>query len=171
MVWVNIIAVFILFFSLIGGLKEGAVKQGSNLLVLVIAIPLTGLSYRLLAGILSFLPGTNWESFFGFFITFALISAIFHIILLLPVKITGKIWKKGLLFRLSGGAFNLVNAGMGMTLFALILAVYPIIDWLERAVINAGVIVWLVEHLSFVQSMLPEIFQKTITLSVTLLFR
>ena len=57
---VDIIVIIILILSFVGGLKDGAVKSFFSLLALVIAIPLTGLSYRLLATILSFLPGTNW---------------------------------------------------------------------------------------------------------------
>ena len=46
-----------------------------------------------------------------------------------------------------------------MVVFALALGAYPIIEWLERAVTNSGVVVWLVEQLGFLQAMLPEIFQ------------
>ena len=164
MIWVNIIAVIILFFSLVGGLKEGAVKQFFNLLVLIIAIPLAGLFCSFIATVFSFLPGTNWENFFGFFITLALISVIFHIIFFVPNRITRKIWKKGLLFRVFGGAFNLLNASIGLVVLTLVLATYPILDWLERVVTNASVPVWLVDHLAFVQAMLPEVFHKTASL-------
>ena len=90
MIWVNIIAVIILIFSLLGGLKEGAVKHFFNLIILIVAIPLAGLSYRLIAAILSFLPGTNWENFIGFFIALAIISGLLHFRYLLPRKITKK---------------------------------------------------------------------------------
>ena len=76
MLWVNIIAIIILFFSFIGGLKEGAVKQFVNLLAAIIAIPLAGLSYHLLATVLAFLPGTNWENFIGFFVALAVFIAM-----------------------------------------------------------------------------------------------
>ena len=159
MLLVNIIAAIILFFSLIGGLKEGAVKNFFSLMALIIAIPLAGLSYRLIATILAFLPGTNWENFLGFFITIGLISAIFHLIFLLPRKITQAIWRRGTFFRLLGGALNILNASIGMVVFTLTLGAYPIIDWLAQAVTNAIVPAWLVEHLSFIQTMLPEIFR------------
>ena len=161
MILVNIIAVIILSFSIIGGLKEGAVKNFFSLMVLIIAIPLAGLSYRLIATILAFLPGTNWENFLGFFITLGLISAIFHLVFLLPRKITQQIWRKGTFFRLLGGALNVLNASIGLVVFTLVLGTYPIIDWLAQAVTNASVPVWMVEHLSFIQTMLPEIFHDT----------
>ena len=166
MVWVNIIAVLILVFSFFGGLREGAVKQFFNLTILIIAIPLAGLSYRLIAIILSFLPGTNWENFIGFFIALALISIILHLIVLLPRRIVQKVWKRGLFFRLLGGALNAVNAGIGMAVFTLVLLAYPIFDWLERAVANSSVLAGLVNIFGFIQAMLPELFQHAADLMV-----
>ena len=166
MILVNIIAVIILILSLLGGLKEGAVKHFFNLLVLIIAIPLAGFSYHLIAIVLSFLPGENWENFVGFFIAMALISVILHFIFLLPRKIIQKLWKRGMLFRLLGGALNIVNAGIGLTVLTLAVGAYPIFDWLERAVANSNVLMWLVETLGFVQAMLPAAFQDAATLMV-----
>ena len=166
MIWVNIIAVLILLLSLFGGLREGAVKQFFNLVMLLIAIPLTGFSYHLLAKLLSFLPGENWENFIGFFITLAIISVILHLIALLPRRLVQKIWRRGLFFRLIGGALNLVNASIGMVVFTLVLLAYPIFGWLERAVANSGVLASLVEIFGFVQSILPQVFQSAATLVV-----
>ena len=41
-----------------------------------------------------------------------------------------------------------------------ILGAYPIFEWLERVVASSSVLAWLVEQLSFVPAMLPEIFQN-----------
>jgi uncharacterized membrane protein required for colicin V production len=143
MSWViDIIVIIILILSFVGGLKDGAIKSFFSLLALIIAIPIAGLSYLLLAAILSFLPGTNWENFFGFFITMGIISVILHLIFLLPRKFTQKIWKKGILFRLLGGALNALGACIGFTVFTLVLRAYPIFDWLERVVSGS----WLVAH-------------------------
>lgn len=166
MIWINIIAVIILILSFLGGLREGAVKQSFSLLVLIIAIPLAGFSYRLLAIILSFLPGENWENFVGFFIALALISVILHFIVLLPRRIVQKIWRRGLFFRLLGGALNAINASIGMVVFTLVLLAYPIFDWLERAVANSGVLVGLVNMFGFIQAMLPEAFRSAAGLMV-----
>ena len=160
--WVNILAVLILFFSLIGGLKEGAVKSFFSLIALIIAIPLTGISYHLLTNVLSFLPGENWEHFIGFFITLALISIVLHLVFLIPKKFAQKAWNKGVLFRLMGGALNIFNTTIGMVLFTLLIQTYPIISWLEQAVTDSSVLTWLVVHLNFVQTMLPEIFQRDV---------
>ncbi len=162
MIWVSIIAVIILILSFFGGLKEGAVKQFFNLVVLLIAIPLAGFSYRLLAALLSFLPGENWENFFGFFIALALISVILHFIALLPRRIIQKIWKRGLFFRLLGGALNLVNASLFLVVFTLILLAYPIFDWLERWVAGSSVLASLVEIFGFVQAMLLQVHDELV---------
>ena len=161
--WFDIIVIIILVLSFLGGLKEGAVKTFFSLVALIIAIPLAGLSYHLIATLLSFLPGTNWENFFGFFITMAIISVILHFIFFLPRKIIQKIWKKGMLFRLLGGALNILGAIIGMVVFTLVLLAYPIFDWLERWVSSSGILASLVDAFGFVQSMLPEVFRQVIT--------
>lgn len=166
MILVDIIAFIILVLSLLGGLKEGAVKYFFNLLVLIIAIPLAGISYHLIAIVLSFLPGENWENFVGFFIALALISVILHFVFFLPRRIIQKFWRKGIIFRLLGGAVNTVSAGIGLTVLTLAVGAYPIFDWLERAVANSNVLMWLVEILGFVQAMLPAAFQDAATLMV-----
>jgi len=163
MIWVNIIAGLILFFSLIGGLKEGAVRNFFSLIALIIAIPVAGVSYRLLANLLSFMPGENWENFVGFFITLALISVILYFVFLLPRRFIHKAWNKGLLFRLLGAALGLFNAAIGMVVFTLVLQAYPIFGWLEEAVTASGILSWLVVHLGFVQAMLPQLFQHAAT--------
>ena len=121
----------------------------------------------MLATLLSFLPGVNWENFVGFFITLALISAILYFIFLISRKLIQKVWKKGCLFRLIGGALNIFNTAIGMVVFTLVIRAYPIIGWLERAVTGSGVLNWLVVHLSFIQAMLPDIFHDAATTVVT----
>ncbi len=163
MTWFDIFALIILFFSLLGGLKEGAVKNFFSLLALIIAIPLAGRFYHIAVFLLSFLPGTNWENFIGFFITLGLVSVAFHLAFFLPRKIIEKVWGKGVLFRLLGGALNLLNAGIGMVVFALALKAYPIFDWLVQAVAGSGVVALLMGFLGFVQALLPEAFRISAT--------
>ena len=139
MIFVSIIAILILIFSCLGGLKEGTVKSFFSLIALLIAISIAGISYHLLATLLSFLPGVNWENFFGFFITLALISAILYFVFLIPRKLIQQVWKKEGLFRLIGGALTVFNAAIGMVVFALVIRAYPIIGWLEQAVTGSSV--------------------------------
>ncbi len=159
MVIVSIIAAILLFFSLIGGFRDGALKQGVSIISLLIAIPLTGLCYQWISTLLSFIPGTNWEHFLGFFITMAIIMVALYFIFLVPKRHFEKAWNEGPLFRMVGAALAFINTGIGMVLFALVLNAYPIFDWLQRAVSGSAVINWLDSWLGFVQYMLPSVFR------------
>ena len=168
MIWVNIIALIILFFSLFGGMKEGAVKNFFSLVIQIFAIYIAGHIYHFIATILAFLPGTSWENFLGFFIAIGLIMAILHLIVLIPRKIIQKIWKRGLIFRLLGGALNVFSASIGLVIFTLAIGAFPIIDWLARVVVNASVLQWLVAHLGFVQALLPGVLRDAAALMTNL---
>ncbi len=164
MMWVDIIVALILLFSFIGGIMGGAVKNFFSLISLLIAIPLAGMFYHLLADLLSFIPGENWGNFLSFFIMLAVISIILHFIFLLPRKVAEKAWNKGFLFRLIGAIFNIFTAAIGMVVFTLVLHAYPIFGWLEEAVSDSSVLTWLVVHLSFIQAVLPEVFRQAATM-------
>jgi len=158
MILVSIIAVIILILSLVNGFREGALKQAVSIISLLIAIPLAGLSYHLLAGLLSFMPGENWENFLGFIITMGIIMVALFFIFLLPRRFFEKFWKEGLLFWSIGAVLSFFSAAIGMVVFALVLNAYPIFDWLQNTVSGSGVINWLGSWLGFVQSMLPSVF-------------
>jgi len=169
MTWVDLVVIAILVFSLIGGLIQGAVKSFFTLLALIIAIPVTGFLYHLAANLLSFLPGENWENFFGFFITFALIGLILNLIFIIPTRLIEKAWLiKGILFRLIGAIVNLLDAAIGLVLFVLVLRVYPITGWLEYVVSQSTILTWLTLHFSFVQWLLPQLPQHAITAIITI---
>jgi len=160
MIWISIIAVLALLFSIIWGLKEGAVKQFFTLLSTLIAIPVAGVSYQVLADWLSFIPGDNWENFIAFFVMMAVVSIILYFVFIIPGRIFKKSWDVGVSFGVLGGVFSLANAAIGMVVFALVLHAYPIIDGLENAVSGSGVMGWLVSLFSFVQPVLPEVFRQ-----------
>jgi uncharacterized membrane protein required for colicin V production len=160
MIVVSIIAVLILLFSIIGGIKEGAVKQFFTLLSTLIAIPVAGLSYQVLAGWLSFVPGDNWENFIAFFVMMAVVGILLYFAFIIPGKMFQKSWDVGGFYAILGAVFSLFNAAIGMVVFALVLHAYPIIDWLEGAVSGSSVITWLVSQMSFIQTVLPEVFRQ-----------
>ncbi len=166
MILLDIIVAIILAFSFIGGLKEGAVKGLTSVIVTLIAIPITGFYYYLAATILAFLSGTNWENFIGFLVTMGLISLVLQLIFLLPRRIIQAVWKRGFLYRLLGGALNAFNISLGFVVFVLVLGAYPVVDWLGKWISGSSILVWLVERLSFVPALLPEIFQKAAGLLV-----
>ncbi len=154
MVWVNIVAVILLFFSFVGGLKEGAVKNFFALITLFVTIPLTGISYHLLASLFSFLPGENWENFIGFYITFSLIVLIMFLLFFLLRHLVQLVWRKGAGFRLVGGILHLLNSSIGIVIFALVIEAYPIFGWLQQAVAGSVILDWLIVNLSFIKAML-----------------
>ena len=160
---ISLFVLFILLVSLLAGLKEGVVKHFFNLAAVLIAIFIAGLAYRLIAGLFSFLPGDNWEGFIGFFITFGIVTAIMHLAFFLPRRIINKIWKRGLLYRLLGGALNAVNASIGLTVLALVLNAYPIVDWPARWVAGSSIMSSLINSYGFIQAMLPPEFQAAAT--------
>jgi uncharacterized membrane protein required for colicin V production len=160
MIWVSIIAVLVLIFSILGGLRQGAVRQLFSLLATLIAIPVAGVSYQGLADILSFIPGQNWENFIAFFIMMAVVSIIFYFVFLLPGRALKKAWPGGLFFCVLGAIFSLVNAILGMVVFALVLHAYPIFGWLERAVSGSAVVSGLVSLFGFVQAVLPDVLRQ-----------
>jgi uncharacterized membrane protein required for colicin V production len=160
---INILSIVVLVFSFIGGVKDGAVKTFFNLIAAIISIWLAGIYYHIIAGLLIFLPGDTWENLFGFFITFAIITVILHLIFLLPRKLIQKIWGKGIFYRIIGGIFGLVNAAIGLALFAIMLTTFPIFNWLAASIDASVVLVRIVDFMGFVQALLPELFRGTTT--------
>ncbi len=160
---VSLFVLFILLVSVFAGLKEGAVRHFFNLVAVLVAIYIAGLAYHLISGLISFLPGENWGDFIGFFITFAIVTALMHLAFLLPRRIIQKIWKRGLIYRLLGGVLNAVNASIGLVVFALALFAFPIFDWLARWVAGSSVMSSLVNVFGFIQALLPEVFRAVAT--------
>jgi len=160
MIVVSIIAALLLIFSAFGGLRAGAIKQIFTLLATLIAIPVAGHSYHVLAGWLSFISGDNWENFIAFFVIMAVVNILLYFAFIIPGKTIKKGWNGGVWYCVLGAVFNLVNTAIGMVVFALVLHAYPIIDWLEGAVSGSGVIAWLVSLFGFIQPVLPEVLRQ-----------
>jgi uncharacterized membrane protein required for colicin V production len=157
----SFLAILILVLSFVGALREGVVKHFFQFVVQLIAILLAGLSYRLLARVLFFLPGQNWENFLGFLITLAVIGVLLHLVFLLPRKMLQIPLGNPFLFRVIGGLLAVLNSAIGLVVLTLLIRTYPIFGWLERAVTQSSVLAWLVTQLSFVQTLLPELFRIT----------
>ena len=159
MLLVDIIIVLILVIAFVGGLIEGAAKSFFRLLGLVIALPLTGALYPLLASVLSFLPGENWENFVSFIIILAILSTLLYLVFFIPRKFVEKISIDVGILRLIGGCLNILNSALGLVVFTLLIQVYPIMGWLEDVIAQSNILTWLVMHLEFVKVLLPELFQ------------
>lgn len=158
MVIVSIIAVILLILSLIGGFRDGALKQAASFISLLVAIPLAGLCYHWLESLFSFLPGENWEGFLGFFITLGIIIVILQLIFWLLRKQLPRSWNEGMLSRSVGAVIGFFSTAIGIVLFAVVLNAYPIFDWLQSAVSGSSVVSWLGSWLGFVSSWLPAAF-------------
>lgn len=156
---IDILVILVLIFSFTNGLNKGAVRSFFSLVVLLIAIPITGSLYRIAATVLSFLPGENWQNFIGFFVTLAVVSLILHLVLLFPRMIIGGFLRHAPLSRLIGGAMSVFNSAVGWTVFALVIRAYPIFVFLGNWVKNSSTLNWLIANLSFVQTMLPLEFE------------
>lgn len=159
MILIDIIIVLILIFAFIGGLIEGSVKSFFRLLGLIIAIPITGALYPLLANVLSFLPGENWENFISFIIILAILSTLLYLVFFIPRKFIENISIRMGILRLIGGCINILNSAIGMVVFTLLIQVYPVMGWLEDVITQSNILTWLVMHLEFVKVLLPELFR------------
>jgi len=152
----DILAIFVLLFVFIVGLKERVVTNVSALIAHLIAIPLAGISYQLLASLFSFLPGENWDNFIGFFAAKYLIILILYLLFLfLSKRFIRKDWKKGIFIRLIGGVVTALNSAIGMVTLVLVVEAYPFSEWFEQVVLGSSILNWLVTNLSFIRAMLP----------------
>jgi uncharacterized membrane protein required for colicin V production len=158
MIWADIIISLLYVFVFIGGLKEGAVKSFFSLISLIIAIPVTGLLFHLLAGLFSFLHNDVWANFLGFVITFAVISIILALIFLIPGKLIGVAWSKGVLASILGGVFSIIGFSITLVLFTILIDAYPIWNWLANVLTGSQIINWLLHALGFIRFMLPAAF-------------
>lgn len=162
MVWIDIIVALILLFSLIGGLKAGAVYGFFSLLILIIVILVTGAFYGYMASLLSFWPGEDWENFLGFLLTMVIASIIISLVLFIPRHFIGMAWKGGGFSSLLGGMFNLANSAIGLIVLVLLFQTYPVIPWLGDILAESIILTWLAGHLEFVRLLLPEAFRSTL---------
>jgi hypothetical protein len=118
---------------------------------------------------LGFLPGEDWENLLGFVIVLCIVCVILHFVLWLPRKILEKIIGKGLISRFAGSFISLLSAGIGLTVFALLINAFPIWMWLQIEMANSPVINLLVSVFVLIQGLLPEIMRTSVFESVRLL--
>lgn len=159
--WVDVIVILILIFSLIGGIRAGAVNVLFSLLATIIAILITGALYGFVASWLSFLPGENWENFLGFLLTLIVISIILALLLLLPRHIFKAMWSGGCISSTIGGILAVVNSVIGLFILALLIQTYPIFEWLRNIVAESTVLSLMLQYLDFLRLLLPEAFRAS----------
>jgi uncharacterized membrane protein required for colicin V production len=163
MIWVEIIITLLYILTFIGGLKEGVAKSLFSLVTLIIAIPVTGYFYTMLAGVFTFIPDEIWANFLAFMVTFIIASIILSLIFLIPRRILEAAWPKGFISSILGGIFSIMGFSISLVLFAILINTYPIFDWLTQLLISSQILNWLLHTFDFIQFMLPEVFRNSIT--------
>ncbi len=141
---IDVIVALVLFFSFIGGLKEGAVREFLGLLAFIIALSLTGAFTAYVWGWLSFVTDQLWRNFFTFLATMGIILIILHLVLLLPRVLLDKVWNGGFIWNVLGGIFGVVNTALGLVLMVILFDMYPVLGWLNDLLGASNLLNWLV---------------------------
>ena len=142
----DIIVALIFIFSLIGGLRQGAIKEFFGLLAFIIALMLTGLFIGYVMGWLSFIGIVNWRNFLAFLLTMGLILIAMFLIFWIPRYFIAKVWDGGFVWSLLGGIFGLIDCALGLVLLVKLLNIYPILSWLNSVLASSHVLNWLVAN-------------------------
>jgi len=168
MIWVEIIITLLYILTFIGGLKEGVAKSLFSLVTLIIAIPITGYLYTMLAGVFTFIPDEIWANFLAFMVTFIITSIILSLIFLIPRRILEAAWPKGLISSILGGILAILGFSISLVFFTILVNTYPIFDWLIQLLMSSQILNWLLHTFDFIKFMLPEIFRNGITAMMSL---
>ncbi|MCX6002401.1 MAG: CvpA family protein, partial [Chloroflexi bacterium] len=110
---IDLIVALVLVFSLIGGLKQGAVKEFFGLLAFIVALSLTGAFTAYVWAWMSFATDHLWRAFFTFLVTMGIILIVLHLVFLLPRNLLDRIWNGGFIWNVLGGIFGLLNTALG----------------------------------------------------------
>ena len=159
--WIDVIVILILIFSFVGGVRAGAVSTLFSLLLTILATAIAGMFYTVVASWLAFLPGENWQNFFGFLITVVIASIILALLFLLPRHLLKALWGGGFISGIVGGILGVVNSAIGLFVFALLIQTYPLFEWLRTLPADSTMLSWLMVHLDFVRLLLPEAFRNS----------
>ena len=151
---VEVIVTILLVFSFIGGMFAGAVKAFFSFLALILSVLIAALCFQYLAAVLGFFSTGYWQGFFGFFIILLVVKIIFEILLFLPRQFIKAIWRKGILYRLLGGFFGLVETSLFLAVVALLIQTFPFWTFLEDAVNSSVTLEWLITKLGLVHWLL-----------------
>jgi uncharacterized membrane protein required for colicin V production len=141
---IDIIVALTLFFSFLGGLKEGAVREFFGLMAFIIALSITGAFAAYVLGWMSFVPEHLWRAFFTFLVTMAIILIILHLALLPPRFLMDKVWNGGFMWNALGGIFGVLNSALGLVLMVILFDIYPVLPWLNDLLAASNILNWLV---------------------------
>ena len=169
MIWVELLVLLVLVFSFFSGFKEGA---GKKLLFSDNLNNFLSSHWTLVSSdgdAFCFPARGKLGKFYRLFYYPRIDKCYFAVNNCYSEKNCTENVEKGVYFWLIGGGLNHFNASVGLVVFTLVIGAYPFVSWLEKVVTNSSIPSWLITQLGFVQLMLPEIFQETAPLVVTVL--
>ncbi len=159
----DILVSLILVFSLIRGVRHGAVREFFGLVAFVIALLLAGLFTHYVVGWLSFIGDLNWRNFLAFLLAMAIILVVAYLILWIPRHFIDKVWDSGFVWSLLGGIFALIDCALGLALTVKLLNLYPVLNWLNSVLASSQVLSWLSANFGpFITWLLQALAGKTI---------
>ena len=144
------IAIGLLFLLTLGtGYGEGLVKGLSAFISTVLGFFFASKTYSILAGVLAFLPGDQWEKFIGFFAMAFLFNVLIGLFL-----IPARAWYENKLERsfatkIVGSIIGVINLSLGLTVLAFAVRAYPVSRLLERMISESSAFTQLVDNFAF----------------------
>ena len=151
---VDVVLGLLFFLVFVGSYNEGLVKNLFSLVSSVAGFYFASLSYSLLTGVLSPLPGTNWDYFAAFFI----MAIVFNIVLTLlfwPARaLYERNYEPSFTSNLAGGLVGAVDLAIGLEIFSLVIKEYPVHSLLERIVIESEIFRGLANNFGFLEALI-----------------
>lgn len=142
--------------TLVTGYREGLARSSSSLISSLLGFFFAGKTYSVMAGVLSFLPGTGWENFIGFFVVALFFNVVIGLILI-PVRVRyDRKTEKSFSTNLAGSLIGVINLAIGLTVFALAVKVYPLTGLLEEVVNESSVFKELTGNFGFIRLLLSD---------------
>ena len=154
--WLDIVLLVIMVISAVGGFITGLIKAIFSLVGLILGVVLAGRFYINLAGVLSFLPGSNTPRIVAFIIILLVVMLIFALLGNILTKVISAI-KLGWLNRLGGGVFGIFE---GAILAAALLTIWIKVADPGDVVSNSKIAVVLLDKLPFIFGLLPSEFNS-----------
>jgi uncharacterized membrane protein required for colicin V production len=139
---IDIIAVLILIFSFVGGLRQGAPKEFFGLLGFIVTLLLSGFFVSYINVWLAFVPDGLWRAFLTLLLTMSIILIVINIVLLLPRNLLDSVWNGGFIWSALGGVLGVINTALGFALVMVILNLYPVMPWLNAWLASSQVLNW-----------------------------
>lgn len=140
---IDIIVVLVLVFSLIRGLKSGAIKELLGLVAFILALPFAGMLGEYMSPWFSFMNDINWRSTVSFLLALGILTFLLHLLLWIPRHLLEKVWSSGFSWSLLGGIIAALNSALGTVLLVKLLGLYPVLGSLDGILNASNMLNWL----------------------------